>query len=166
MSAAEIADPLLVETVERLLVATCTFDEVEHGELTRWSATVWDALAEAGFPWVGVPEAAGGMGGSLADAASIVRAVGTHAAPVPLAETGLLGGWLLAAAQQPIPDGPVTVVPDPAALSLAGGRVVGSAVVAWAQSAKQIAALIADGRAWRVAGALSPLHILRRRPAT
>ena len=151
MSAAEIADPLLVETVERLLVATCTFDEVEHGELTRWSATVWDALAEAGFPWVGVPEAAGGMGGSLADAASIVRAVGTHAAPVPLAETGLLGGWLLAAAQQPIPDGPVTVVPDPSPPSLAPGRVVGSAVVAWAQSAKQIAALIADGRAWRVA---------------
>ena len=40
-----------------------------------------------------VPEASGGPGGTLADAAGRPVA-GRHAAPIPLAETGVLAGWL------------------------------------------------------------------------
>src|SRR4051794_33131147 len=82
------------------------------------SARVWDGLAEAGFPWVGVPDTAGGSGGSLLDALAVLRGIGRHGAPVPMAETGLLAGWLLAGAGLEIPDGPLTVVPVPDAVSL------------------------------------------------
>src|SRR5262245_50855573 len=89
-------DPLLTETVERLLSTSCTFEAVEQAEADGWCAPVWDLLAEAGFAWISIPESAGGSGGALADALEVVRAVGRHAAPVPLAETAVLGGWLAA----------------------------------------------------------------------
>lgn len=73
------------------------------------ATAVWDALAAAGFPWVSVPESAGGSGGTPADAAAILREVGRRAVPVPLAETGVLGGWLLARAGLVVPPRPVTV---------------------------------------------------------
>jgi acyl-CoA dehydrogenase len=151
----EQADQLLVETVERLFASTCTFEEVEKSEAARWSSTIWDAVAEAGFPWVGVSEEAGGSGGSVYDAAAILRSAGAHSAPIPLAETGLLAGWLLAGAGLSFPAGPMSVVPDPAALQLLHGRLVGSAVVAWASTAERIVAVVHDrrvavGRPWRV----------------
>ena len=59
-----------------------------------------------------MPEAAGGSGGTLADALAVLRIAGRHAAAVPLAETGVLGGWLLAGRRAEIPDGAVTVVPE------------------------------------------------------
>jgi acyl-CoA dehydrogenase len=136
------ADPLLVETVERLLTTWSTFEAVERAEEDGWCAPVWDALAGAGFPWISVPEDAGGPGGSLADAMAVLRSVGRHAAPVPVAETGVLGGWLAAAAGFELPDGPITVVPDPGALRLEGSRVCGEAVVAWAQRAARVLAVV------------------------
>jgi acyl-CoA dehydrogenase len=144
MSAAGTAttgDALLIETAARLLAQTATFDRVEQAEANRWSPEIWDAMAAAGFPWISVPEEAGGSGGSLADALAVVRAVGRHAAPVPVAETSLLGGWLAASAGFELPDGPLTVVPDPAAVTIDGDRVRGGAVVAWAERADRILAL-------------------------
>ena len=90
------ADPLLVETIDRLLAGVCSADEIEQAEQTGWSSAVWNSLAEAGFPWVSVPLEAGGSGGTLADAMAILYGVGAHAAPAPVAETGVLAGWLLA----------------------------------------------------------------------
>lgn len=143
---AEPVDTLLVDTVERLLAGTCTPEVIERSEADGWCAPVWDPLAEAGFPWISVPEAAGGSGGSLADALAVLRAVGRHAAPVPVAETALLGGWLAAAAGFELPAGAMSVVPDPAALRVEGGRLVGQASVAWGRHAQSIMALV-DGRA-------------------
>ncbi len=152
MSAGEqLANDLLVETVERLLTATCTFEEVARSEETRWATPVWDALAEVGFPWVSIPEVSGGSGGSVFDAAAILRSVGAHSAPLPLAETGLLGGWLLSSAGLTIPEGPLTVVSHPAALSTADGRLTGEAVVAWAERSSRIVTLVTDGDSWKVA---------------
>src|SRR5436190_24353442 len=91
----DVVDPLLTESVERLFTATATFEVVERAEADRWCAPVWDALAEAGFPWVSVSQEAGGSGGTLADAMVVLRSAGRHAAPVPVAET-ILGGWLTA----------------------------------------------------------------------
>jgi acyl-CoA dehydrogenase len=145
------ADAMLVETVDRLLTDTCTFDVVEHAEGQRWAPTVWDALAAGGFPWIGIPEEAGGAGGSLFDAAAVLRSVGAHAAPVPVAETGLLGGWLAAAAGQRLPEGPVSVVPDPRALSVVDGRLIGTAVVAWAERASAVLGLVQIDDGWQIA---------------
>lgn len=131
-------DQLLVETVDRLLADVCTPDEVERAESAGgWSAATWAALADAGFPWVGIAESAGGSGGSIVDAGAIVRLVGGHAAPVPIAETAMLGGWLLAEAGMALPDGPVTVAPDVGTSSDAGGLRL-AAPVAWARHAERV----------------------------
>src|SRR5204862_5029646 len=98
----------------------------------------------AGFPWVSITEDAGGSGGRLTDAAAIVRIAGGYAAPVPLAETGLLGGWLASSAGLPVPEGPVTVASGPPGdtLALARGSVSGRASrVAWGRKAERVALL-------------------------
>ncbi len=137
-------DPLLVETVERLLAASCTFEAVEQAERDGWCAAVWDELATAGFPWISVPEGAGGAGGTLADAMAVLRLVGRHAAPVPLAETGPLAAWLATTAGLPVPSGPASVLPGDAVLRVERGRLCGQAVVAWAARSARILAVV-DG---------------------
>ena len=108
-----VVDDLLSDGADLLFAGTCTFDAVQAAEADGWSAAIWDAVAEAGFSLVGVPEDRGGSGGHLADACEVLRVAGAHAAPIPLAETSILGGWLLAEAGLAVPAGPVTVVPDP-----------------------------------------------------
>jgi acyl-CoA dehydrogenase len=136
-------DPLLVETIDRLLADVCPPEEVERAELAGWSKPAWDALAEAGFAWVGVPETAGGSGGSLYDAAVLVEAVGRRATPVPLAETAMLGGFCLASVGLRVPNGPLAVIDSPAAVTIADGRVRVDGVVCWARHADRIV-LVAD----------------------
>jgi acyl-CoA dehydrogenase len=147
-------DELLVRTAERVFTETCTHDAVERAEADGFAPEVWSALREIGLPWVGVPESAGGMGGDLADALAVLRVAGRHAAPVPLAETGLLAGWLLAGAGLRVGEGPATVVPGRPGDSVAflDGRLVGTAEgVAWASEVERIVALVADGNRWVVA---------------
>lgn len=130
------ADPLLVETVERLLADVSTFEEVEHAEGSGWSTATWAALAEAGFSWVGVAESAGGSGGTLFDHAAILSAVGRFAASVPVAETGMIGGWLLGEVGIPLPSGPLSVVEKPGRLQ--EGRLQVDGIAAWARHADRI----------------------------
>ena len=104
-------DPLLSETAARIFADHADFTAVERAERDGWAPELWAAIADAGLPWVSVPEAAGGSGGTLADAVEVVRVAGRHTVPLPLAETGLLAGWLLSTAQLELPTGPLTVVP-------------------------------------------------------
>ncbi len=144
-------DPLLTETATDLFASTCDFDEVQASEAAGWSEAVWAPVNEAGFTRIGLPESAGGSGGTLTDAAEVLRVAGAHAAPIPLAETMMLGGWLAVVAELPLPDGPVTVVPGTtndtlvATRSANGLKVNGSAHrVPWAARSDQIAALVPD----------------------
>jgi acyl-CoA dehydrogenase len=152
VSGSPAVDPLLIETFERLLRDTATFAAVEQAEVDGWAPELWAGLADAGFPWVSISEEAGGSGGTLIDAMALLRSVGAHAAPVPMAETGVLGGWLLAAVDRPLPPGPLGVVPDPDALVITEDRLVGSAVVAWASAADRIVGLVSAGAedGWQV----------------
>jgi acyl-CoA dehydrogenase len=137
-------DQLLVETVDRVLTNACTHEEREDVQAHGWSPSVWEALAGLGLPWVGVSEEIGGSGGSLLDAVAVLRAVGYHAAPVPVAES-ILAGWLLGAVGMPMPERPVTVVPDPAGLRFDGTTLFGAATkVPWARVADWIVVLV-DG---------------------
>jgi acyl-CoA dehydrogenase len=148
-----MTDQLLIETAERAFGAVSTFDAVQEAEANRWSPAVWDAIAELGLPWISVPESAGGVGGTLTEAIAVLRVAGRHAAPIPLAETGLLGGWLLSAAGLGVGKGPISVVPGRAedSLTLEGGRLSGTAHrVPWAASVEQIVALV-DGQVVAVA---------------
>lgn len=81
-------------------------DDTVNRILADEAGDAWTALHEAGLTAVGIPERSGGAGGDLADAATVLRAAGYHAADVPLAETWL-AGRLLSAAGLPVPPGPL-----------------------------------------------------------
>jgi acyl-CoA dehydrogenase len=143
----ETVDELITETADRLFGELCTHSTIQAAEENGGAPEIWAAFAETGFPWISLPEAAGGSGGTLLDALEVLRLVGYHAAPIPAAETGMLGGWLLASAGLPLPGGIVTVAPDSTGLSIgADGTVSGTAaMVPWGRAADRLA-LIADGR--------------------
>ena len=158
-------DPLLLDTAERAFADTCTHEAIQAAERDGWAPAVWETAAGIGLPWIGVPEdAAGGAGGTVADGVAVLGVAGRHAAPIPLAETGLLAGWLLSAAGLPVGHGPNTVVPGRAEddLRLVGDRLHGTAHrVAWARAAERIVALV-DGKV--VAVAPSRAHRARHQP--
>ncbi|MGI9613590.1 MAG: acyl-CoA dehydrogenase family protein [Acidimicrobiales bacterium] len=141
---------LLVDSAERLFADTCTFDAVQTAEDEGWAAEVWQAVSDAGFAWIGVSGDAGGSGGTLADACEVLRIAGSRAAPIPLAETGILGGWLLASAGLTLPEGAVTVTPGTSDdTSAASGNGDGSITmtgrahrVPWAAAADRIVCLV------------------------
>lgn len=136
-------DALITETADRLLAETCTHEAIQHAEQSGGAPEVWAAFAETGFPWISLPEEAGGSGGTLLDALEVLRLIGWHAAPLPAAETGILGGWLLTSAGLELPDGIVTVAPGTKADTLAvadDGTVSGSvAMVPWGRQAERLA---------------------------
>ena len=78
---------LLASTADELFADLCTHQAVQEAERTGWAPAAWAAVAEMGLPWIGVPEAAGGQGGSLLDALAVLRLAGQHGLPLPLAET-------------------------------------------------------------------------------
>ena len=145
------ADSLLVETLTRLFTQSCTHEVIQRAEAEGWAPSVWEPLAATGSPWIGVPEEQGGSGGTLADALAVLRLVGRFAVPLPVAETGLLGGWLAGAAGIALPEGPLTVVPQRREdkLQLTGATrdvLTGTAHrVPWAARAELILALV-DGQ--------------------
>ena len=83
---------------------------VAAAERGEWPAEGWAAIEDAGFTRALVSEDAGGYGVSSTEALSILRAAGSHAVPLPLAET-MAASWLLSNAGLPIPDGPLSIAP-------------------------------------------------------
>ena len=146
-----MTDALLLEVADRVFADTCTHDAVQAAERDGWAPGVWARVAEVGLHRVALEE-----GGTLGDALAVLRVAGRHAAPVPLAETGLLAGWLLTGAGLPVADGPLTVAPGRPddRLELDGDRLRGVAHrVPWARSADRVAVLMASGHRWLVASA-------------
>ncbi|MGZ4428183.1 MAG: acyl-CoA dehydrogenase family protein [Nocardioidaceae bacterium] len=117
------AREMLVRSATDLLRDLCSPEEVRGAETSGLPTPLWAALTEVGFPLVGVPEETGGSGGDLADVCALLEVAGRFAAPVPLAETGMLGGWALGRAGLPLPAGPCTVAPGRPGdeVTLAGG---------------------------------------------
>lgn len=149
MGHAAIADDLLVATAEKLFADTCPPEAVDAAAAgDGWAPQVWQALEQAGMTLLPVPEARGGAGAGLIEAAALLRAAGRHAAPVPLAEAALLGGWLLAGAGLDVPSGPLAAaVGSGLSVQQAGGgwRVSGRLPrVPWARVADQLVLLAGD----------------------
>src|ERR1700752_2655417 len=140
-----MSDDELYSAAAKLFAAHSRWQDVGEAEATGWAQELWKALQQSGFSDVPVPEELGGAGGSVADAVQLLRAAGAHAAPVPLAEAGLIGGWLLASAGLALPDGVRTVLPPAATLRLDGDRLSGTApAVAWGRRAEYVVGLV-DG---------------------
>jgi acyl-CoA dehydrogenase len=140
-------DSVLADSVRALFKATCTHDSIQAAERNGWAPEIWAGAAEMGLPWIGIPETAGGSGGSLQDALAVLTLAGEYAAPIPLAETGVLAGWLLAGAGHELDlDATLSVVPGRPddSLAIIDGRVTGSAHrVPWARSVNSVAMLLA-----------------------
>ena len=139
-----MTDSLLTDTVGEIFAAVCTDDALRVAERDGLAAAAWDAVAEAGLPWISVPEEAGGEGGDLADALAVLRVAGYHGLPLPLAETGALAGWLLATSGLQVSRVPTTVASGPD-LTWSGETVSGSArLVPWGRSAEHVVVLAPD----------------------
>jgi acyl-CoA dehydrogenase len=136
---------MLAETVRGLVERHASR---EHPPVRRdFNPGLWKELEELGFTLVSVPEEAGGAGGSLGDAAAVVRATGATAAEVPLAESALVGGWLLGQAGLTVDRQPITVAPGAGGLDLlrsgAGWTVRGSLErVPWGRFAAVVAVAV------------------------
>ena len=113
---------MLLETADRFFTDRCGRELVNNVEKGIWPAELWQAIEEMGLPHIAVPEDKGGAGGTLADMLALLRLAGSHAVPVPLAETALANLLIAAAGSEP-KGGPATVALG--ALSLSGGRVSG-----------------------------------------
>src|ERR1700679_2526973 len=115
-----MTDSLLTDAVGEIFTAVCTNDALRAAEHDGFAPAAWAAVAEAGLPWISVPEEAGGEGGDLADALAVLRLAGYYSLPLPLAETGVLAGWLLATSGLPATRVPTTVASGPALVWNAG----------------------------------------------
>lgn len=122
---------LLAASTDRLLADLCDGAADAEARAGHLSAERWRRIEEAGLPLVLVPEAAGGLGVSLVDAAALLRLVGRHAAPFPIAET-MVANALLAGAGLSLAEGPATVA-------------AGSKRVPWGATARLIV-IETDGR--------------------
>jgi acyl-CoA dehydrogenase len=103
---------LVVETVRDILSG---FEPFVPDAERCWDEGLWRALAGAGLTGVGLPEQAGGSGGSPADAVAVVRTLAAGAAAVPVAEQLLVAGPALVAAGLDLPP-----VDEPISVALAG----------------------------------------------
>lgn len=81
------AGRMIADTADRLLREQCSKELVDAAEAGTWPAALWQTLMETGLPWASAPERLGGSALALPEALGLLRLVGAHAAPVPLAET-------------------------------------------------------------------------------
>ncbi len=140
-----MSDSELYRAAAKLFATHSRWQDVGEAAATGWAPQLWKALQQAGFSDVPIAEELGGAGGGVADAVQLLRAAGAHAAPVPLAEAGLVGGWLLTSAGIPPPTGIRTVLPPAAPLRLDGDRLFGTApAVPWGHRAEHVLGLV-DG---------------------
>jgi acyl-CoA dehydrogenase len=109
------------------------------GEGTGFDAELWKTLEGAGLARLTLPEAVGGSGATFADSAVVLAAAGAYAARVPLVETDLVAGWLLAAAGLPLPAGPLSYAVAPDDSSPEMPRVLSR--VPWGRSVAAVAVL-------------------------
>ncbi|MDF3073974.1 MAG: hypothetical protein K0S54_1641 [Alphaproteobacteria bacterium] len=150
---------MMLESADRLLRDLCTPELINRAEQGEFPAALWQALQEAGLTLVAVPEEQGGVGGSLADFAAVLRLLGFHAAPVPAAETAL-ARYLAAHAALALPDEPVSVAIGQSPLQLSGdSRKISGDVrsVPWPSHAVVAPARAADGKAWLVVLKAAPV---------
>src|SRR5690348_9534899 len=98
---------LLTIEARALFERHCGSDVVARAEAGGWSESLWNELERADLCRVGLVEELGGAGGGLSEAAAVVAVAASFAAPVPLADSCLLGGWLLQQAGFPLRSGPI-----------------------------------------------------------
>lgn len=138
------ADPLVVETVARILRDLADPQTINNAADEGWRAPLWAALEESGLTRAWLADDLGGAGAAMADGFAVLRATGAYAVAIPVAET-LLAAWLLGRGGLAAPDGPMTVAPVNEKDSItigADGRLAGTArAIPFAADADHLAVL-------------------------
>jgi acyl-CoA dehydrogenase len=124
-------------------------DEVTSCADGGWNPRLWAALEQIGVTTISVHEDRGGAGGDVRTAVAVLEVLGQHSAGVPVAETALLAGWLLAECGASVPTGPMTAVVAGPEVSLrrtaVGWSITGTLPrVGWARHAEAITVLAGD----------------------
>lgn len=101
-------DDVFSDALRQVLAGRCTPAVVRQVERGESSAALWEALEASGFGDALLTEAQGGAGLSLQDAFPLFELCGSHALPLPLAET-MVARALLAAAGITPPPGSITL---------------------------------------------------------
>jgi acyl-CoA dehydrogenase len=163
MNSANDVRAMLVESVTRLMTDYVDHKMLEAAKDDGWSAALWQALEAGEFPRIGIPQEWRGAGGTLSDLAAVLRVAGRYAAPVPLAETALLAGWMLSSAGFAVPRGPLAAGPageETVRARCEAGRWIVSGVLArmpWARVAERFV-LLADSDAGGMIVSIDPAH--------
>ncbi len=97
----------LFDTAARLFKDLFPPSVLSRAESGAWLAPEWQKLEDLGLTGALIPEAAGGYGADPIEALELVRIAGSHALPLPLAET-MMASWLLASCGGAVPHGPLT----------------------------------------------------------
>ena len=100
----------LREQLDRLLAAECPPARVREIERGEEADSLWRPLQDSGFLDAMLPEAAGGAGLTLAEAATLFAIEGRHVLPLPMAHTMLVRA-LLERAGLGAPPGPIAIAP-------------------------------------------------------
>jgi len=113
---------LVLEQADRLLAAEVTREVLAQADAGDYPAKLWQVCEDAGLPAALLPESAGGTGIAFKQGMRLVRRLGYHAAPLPLAET-MLANLVWHDAGGTAPQGSVCVVPgESIALHRSGAR--------------------------------------------
>src|SRR5262249_58974167 len=94
---------MVLEPADRFFADRVGKDVVNSVEKGQWPADLWKEIEEMGLPLIAVPEDKGGAGGTLADMLALLRLSGSHAVPVPLAETALANLLIASVGGEPKP---------------------------------------------------------------
>ncbi|MGF6889353.1 acyl-CoA dehydrogenase [Nocardia sp. GAS34] len=121
-------------------------DAVSACSAGGWNPRLWAALEQIGITTVSVAEEHGGAGGDITTAVAVLEVLGRYSASVPLAETALLAGWLLAGCGATLPPGPMTAClarPDVRFRPVDDGLSVSGTIarVPWARCVDYVAVL-------------------------
>jgi acyl-CoA dehydrogenase len=138
---------MLLETADRFFTERCGRAVVNDVEKGVWPADLWKEIEDMGLPLIAVDEERGGAGGTLADMLALLRLAGSHAVPVPLAETALANLLVSSAGGTPA-SGPGTVALG--TLTKSGNRLTGKVTrVPFASVAQRfVTVALEDGKPW------------------
>lgn len=136
---------MIIESATKIFKENCTKELIDEAENGAWTGSLWDILAETGMILAGIPEEAGGVGGSARDAMNILRLAGKYGAPIPLADT-VVGNLLLAELGEQASEEPLAIALPKAAddgfkFSRNGDALIVSGKasgVPWARFAKKL----------------------------
>ena len=161
---------LLQDAVSRIFLDFYENDRLNVARKDGWSAELWAVLEKTGMTLISVPESAGGSGGSIVDAAEVLRLAGKYCASVPLAETALLAGWALAEAGLAIPSGPLAfgIVEPISQIKLhrrEGAWWISGSMnnVPWASAASAVVLIIGSEAGSKVICAVAPNYRVEQR---